>query len=135
MLPLSYAVRNLFRVPARLCQLVLGAALVIFLLMLASALSTGMDGVLRSSGSERNVIVLGSGSEESVERSEIAASVPSLIAASVPGIKTVLGRPAVSPEIHYNGLLKPEGGVARQALYRGVTPAALLVHPEVRLVS
>ena len=46
MLPLSYAVRNLFRVPARLVQLVLGAALVIFLLMLALALSTGMDHVV-----------------------------------------------------------------------------------------
>jgi putative ABC transport system permease protein len=135
LLPLSYAVRNLFRVPARLAQLVLGAGVVILLLMLASALSTGMDQVLRASGSERNVIVLGSGSEESVERSEIAASVPSLIAASVPGIKTVLGRPAVSPEIHYSGPLQAESGVSRQTLYRGVTPAALLVHPEVRLVS
>lgn len=135
MLPFSYAVRNLFRVPARLAQLVLGAALVILLLMLATALSEGMDGVLRSSGSERNVIVLGTGSEESVERSEIAASVPSLLAAAVPGIKTVLGRPAVSGEIHYNGPLKPEDGIARQALIRGVTPAALLVHPEVRLIS
>ena len=135
MLPFSYAVRNLFRVPARLIQLVLGSGMVILLLMLASALSNGMDAVLRSSGSERNVIVLGSGSEESVERSEIAASVPSLLAASVPGIKTVLGRPAVSAEIHYNGLLKPESGTARQALIRGVTPAALLVHPEVRLIS
>jgi putative ABC transport system permease protein len=135
MLPLSYAVRNLFRVPARLVQLVLGAALVIFLLMLALALSTGMDHVLRASGSEHNVIVLGTGSEESVERSEIAASVPSLLASSVPGIKTVLGKPAVSGEIHYNGPLKSGSGVSRQALFRGVTPAALLVHPEVRLLS
>ncbi|MEZ0276471.1 MAG: ABC transporter permease [Roseimicrobium sp.] len=138
MLPLSYAVRNLFRVPARLIQLVLGAALVIFLLMMASALSNGMDGVLRSSGSEHNVIVLGSGSEESVERSEIKASVPALLAASVPGIKTVLGKPAVSGEIHYNGPLKAgtdSGSESHQALIRGVTPAALLVHPEVRLLA
>ncbi len=135
MLPLSYAVRNLFRVPTRLVQLVLGSGLVILLLMLASALSSGMEAILRSSGSGHNVIVLGAGSEESVERSEVAASVPSLLAASVPGIKTVLGRPAVSGEIHYNGLLKPETGAARQALFRGVTPAALLVHPEVRLLS
>jgi len=135
MLPLSYAVRNLFRVPARLVQLVLGAGLVILLLMLASALSNGMNAVLRSSGSEHNVIVLGTGSEESVERSEIAASVPSLLAASVPGIKTVLGHAAVSGEVHYNGLLKPEGGIARQALVRGVTPTALLVHPGVQLIE
>jgi putative ABC transport system permease protein len=65
----------------------------------------------------------------------VAASVPSLLVASVPGIKTVLGRPAVSPEIHYNGLLKPADSTPRQALIRGVTPAALLVHPEVRLLA
>lgn len=136
MLPISYAIRNLFRVPARCVQIVLGAALVIVLLMLASALSDGMDAVLRSSGSEKNVIILGSGSEESVERSEVNAAVPSLIAASVPGIKTVLGRSAVSGEIHYNGFLTPPGGEERrQALLRGVTPAALLVHPEVSLIE
>ena len=136
MLPISYAIRNLFRVPARCMQIVLGAALVIALLMLASALSDGMDAVLRSSGSERNVILLGSGSEESVERSEVNAAVPGLVAASVPGIRTVLGRVAVSGEIHYNGFLTPPGGTdRRQALFRGVTPAALLVHPEVRLVE
>lgn len=136
MLPISYAIRNLFRVPARCAQIVLGAALVIVLLMLASALSDGMDAVLRSSGSERNVILLGSGSEDSVERSEVNAAVPSLVAASVPGIKTVLGRAAVSGEIHYNGFLTPPGGEdRRQALFRGVTPAALLVHPEVQLIE
>jgi len=136
MLPISYAIRNLFRVPARCAQIVLGAALVIALLMLASALSDGMDAVLRSSGSERNVILLGSGSEESVERSEVNAAVPGLVAASVPGIKTVLGRTAVSGEIHYNGFLTPPGGEERrQALLRGVTPAALLVHPEVQLIE
>jgi len=136
MLPISYAVRNLFRVPARCAQIVFGAAFVIILLMLATALSDGMEAVLRSSGSERNVIVLGSGSEDSVERSEVDAAVPSLIAASVPGIRTILGRAAVSGEIHYNGFLTPPGGEGRrQALLRGVTPTALLVHPEVQLVA
>src|SRR5262249_1261832 len=77
----------------------------------------------------------GSGSEESVERSEIAASVPATIAAGVPGIKTVLGRAAVSGEIHYNGLLTPEVGSSRQPLFRGDPPAALVVPPEVRLLS
>ena len=119
----------------RCLQIVLGAALVILLLMLASALSKGMDAVLRSSGSERNVIVLGSGSEESVERSEVGANVPGLLAASVPGIKTVLGKTAVSGEVHYNGFLTPPDGEPRQALFRGVTPAALLVHPEVQLLD
>ena len=80
MLPITYAIRNLFRVPARCVQIVLGAALVILLLMMAAALTDGMDAVLRSSGSDRNVILLGSGSEESVERSEVNAAVPGLVA-------------------------------------------------------
>lgn len=136
MLPLAYAVRNLFRVPARCAQVVLGAALVILLLMLAAALSDGMDAVLRSSGSDRNVIILGSGSEESVERSEINAAVPGLLAASVSGIHSMLGQTAVSGEIHYNGfLISSPGAEPKQALFRGVTASALLVHPEVRLIE
>lgn len=135
MLPLSYAVRNLFRVPARLIQMVLGGGLVILLIMLAAALSDGMDAMLRSSGSEKNIIVLGTGSEESVERSEIKASVAAELAAAVPGLVQVLGRAAVSPEIHYNTLLTLGDGSSHQVLFRGVTPAALLVHPEIRLVA
>lgn len=136
MLPITYAIRNLFRVPARCVQIVLGAALVILLLMMAAALTDGMDAVLRSSGSDRNVILLGSGSEESVERSEVNAAVPGLVAASVPGLHSVLGRSAVSGEIHYNGFVTaPAGSERRQALLRGVTPAALLVHPEVQLIE
>ena len=49
----------------------------------------------------------------------------------------MLGRLAVSGEVHYNGFLTPPAGHGdpRQALFRGVTPAALLVHPEVRLLE
>ena len=115
MLPLAYAVRNLFRVPARFVQIVLGSGLVILLLMLASALSGGMDAVLRSSGSAENVIVLGSGSEESVERSEVKASVPGLLAASVKGLDGEFGQAAVSGEVHFAGMLRFAGGVGGAA--------------------
>jgi len=135
MLPLAYAVRNLFRIPARFAQIVLGSGLVILLLMLASALSGGMKSVLRASGSEHNVIVLGSGSEESVERSEIKASVPGLLAASVRGLEGGLGQTTVSGEVHFAGILRFPDLDPRQALFRGVTPAAMSVHPEVRLIE
>ena len=135
MLPLAYAVRNLFRVPARFVQIVLGSGLVILLLMLASALSSGMNAVLRSSGSEENVIVLGSGSEESVERSEIKASVPGLLSASVKGLDGRFGQAMVSGEVHFAGFVELSDGGSKQALLRGVAPVAMSVHPEVRLLE
>ncbi len=135
MLPLSYAVRNLFRAPARLVQLVSGATAVVSLIMLASAFSNGMSGLLAASGSLRNVILLGAGSEESVERSEIPPATPGIAAAAIPGLKTVLGAPAVSPEIHFNAPVSAADAPARQGLVRGVTTAALAVHPEVQIVE
>ena len=68
MLPFTYAVRNLFRDPSRLAQTVGGSALVVLLLVAAVALNEGMDRVLSSSGSPKNVILAGKRSEESIER-------------------------------------------------------------------
>ena len=54
MLPIEYAIRNLFRDPKRLFQAILGSALVVFMVMVATALNHGMDGVLSASGSPNN---------------------------------------------------------------------------------
>ena len=72
MLPLSYAVRNLFRSKARLLQTIGGSALVVLLVMAAVAINDGMKRVLSASGSPNNVILVGAGSEESIQRSEVA---------------------------------------------------------------
>lgn len=135
MLPFSYAVRNLSRSRTRLLQTVGGSAMVVLLVMLAIAVNHGMKRVLASSGSPHNVILLGAGSEESIQRSEIAESVPALAAASVEGIAEVLGERAVSPEIHHMSYLALPDGKRAQALFRGVTPGGLRVHPEVRITS
>ena len=66
-LPFRYAVRNLFRDPVRLAQTVAGSALVVLLVMGAEMLNRGMRETLRATGSPRNVILLGAGSEESVQ--------------------------------------------------------------------
>ncbi len=71
MLPITYAIRNLFRDPTRLVQTGGGSALVVVLVIAAAALNHGMNGVLEATGSKHNVILLGAGSEESVERSEV----------------------------------------------------------------
>lgn len=135
MLPLSYAIRNLFRDKVRLLQTVGGSALVVLLVMAAMALNGGMNSVLAASGSERNVILLGAGSEESVQRSEVAEKAAGIAAASVAGVSEEMGVPAVSTEIHYMAFVELMDGRKEQGLYRGVTPEALMVHPELRLIE
>lgn len=135
MLPFAYAIRHLVRDPARLLQKVGGAALVVFLLLAAGSFNRGMDGILRGSGSSRNVIFLGAGSEESVERSEVRVEVESQVTAGVPGIAQRAGMPAVSGEVHYMGLFDVGMKTGAQALARGISPVAFEVHREVRLTD
>ncbi|MFK7852295.1 MAG: ABC transporter permease [Akkermansiaceae bacterium] len=135
MLPLGYALRNLFRDRSRLLQTVGGSALVVLLIMAAAALNQGMSQVLSASGSPRNAILIGTGSEESIQRSEVSPQLPGIAAAGIRGVTKILGRSAASPEIHYMSFLQRLDGEKGQGLFRGVTPAALLVHPEVRLTE
>jgi ABC-type lipoprotein release transport system permease subunit len=94
-----------------------------------------MDRVLSATGSPKNVILLGAGSEESVERSEVSVQAESLATAGIRGIATRLSTPAVSGEVHYMGELGFPTGHSSQALLRGVTPAAFEVHQSVRLIE
>lgn len=135
MLPLGYASRNLLRSPGRLAQLVIGSGLVVALICLAAAFDTGMAKGLAATGDPRNVIILGAGSEDSVERSEVSAATPGIIAASVAGLARIGGEAAVSPEVVYNGLIGPADGAPARALIRGITPMALAVHRSVRLIE
>lgn len=135
MLPFSYAVRNLFRSKARLAQTIGGSALVVLLVMAAVAVNSGMKRVLSASGSPHNVILIGAGSEESIQRSEVPDRTAGIAAAAVPGISEKLGVRAVSSEIHYMNYLTSDDGLRGQALIRGVTPEALRVHPELRLID
>lgn len=135
MLPFSYALRNLFRDKPRLLQTVLGSAVVVLLVMAAAALTGGMRRVLSASGSPNNTILLGAGSEESVQRSEISEQAAGIAEAAVAGVSSQLGVRGVSTEIHYMTFVKTHAGGEAQALFRGVTPRALLVHPELRLVE
>lgn len=136
MLPFTYAVRNLFRDPARLLQTVGGSALVVFLLMAATALNQGMSGVLSASGSPRNVILMGKGSEEAIERSEVHLEVEAIASTAIKGIQSTLGQVAASGEIIYQAPIKTETFKGKnQGLLRGVTEKALLVHETVSLLD
>lgn len=135
MLPFSYAIRNLFRDMSRLLQTVGGSALVVLLVMGALALNQGMKKVLAASGSPHNVILLGAGSEESIQRSEIAEQAAGIASSEIAGVSEAMGIRAVSTEIHYMGLARFPTGTEAQALFRGITPTALLAHPEVQLIE
>ncbi len=135
MLPFSYAVRNLFRSKGRLLQTIGGSAMVVLLVMAAAAINDGMKRVLSASGSPHNVVLVGAGSEESIQRSEVPEQAAGIAESAVPGIAETLGVRAVSSEIHYMSGFDLGDGRRRQALFRGVTPQALRVHPEVRIVE
>ena len=144
LLPISYAARNLGRSPSRLMLSVGGAALVAILSMAGAGFAIGMASALRASGQERNVVLLGAGSEESVERSEISQSSAGVVAASLNGIATFDGRPLASPEINValavmlrnNDNAAPSADSAEHiGLVRGITPSAFIVHPQARLVA
>ncbi len=134
-LPFRYAVRNLGRDPARLALAVLGSALVVLLVMAADALDRGVRRTLRATGRPDNVILLGAGSEESVQRSEISPRAAAIAEAGIPGILDVGGLKAVAPEIHYMAPLEVGGRAGFDAYLRGGTPAALLVYPNVALIE
>lgn len=135
MLPFSYAVRNLLRSKTRLLQTVGGSALVVLLVMAAAAINEGMTRVLSASGSPHNVILVGAGSEESIQRSEVAENSAGIAEAAISGITERLQTRAISSEIHYMNRVELEGGQNSQALLRGVMPEAMQVHSQVRLLE
>jgi putative ABC transport system permease protein len=137
-LPFEYAVRNLGRSPLRLSLSLAGSAAVVLLVVAAGSFVQGMTKSLAVSGDARRVILLGAGSEESLERSEISSSVASLVAASVPGIEHTLGVPHVSAEVHVQLPVRPEEpteSTARLCTVRGVTHHALVVYESVQIVE
>ncbi|NBP51541.1 MAG: ABC transporter permease [Actinobacteria bacterium] len=96
---------------------------------------------MRASGHDRNVLLLGAGSEESVERSEIPRAVADTVAAGLQAIGSWDGRPLASPEINVAltvAARDPSVGTDpanRTGLVRGITPTAFLVHPQVRMTA
>jgi putative ABC transport system permease protein len=136
-IPIDYAIRNLGRSPTRLLLSVIGSTLVVLLVLAAGGFVHGMDRSLTVRSGQGNVMLFGAGSEESVERSEISPAVPGLVAANIPGIRTRMDVPYVSPEVHMQTTIRrsPEDTSNPQVLVRGVTPAAWLVHTGARVIE
>ena len=135
LLPFSYAVRNLYRDRSRLIQTLGGSALVVFLVMGAHALNDGMRRTLNATGSPNNMLIIGKGSEESIQRSEVSERAAGISEASLSGIYAPMGQRAVSPQIvHMADLELPDGKRLRGPV-RGVNAKAMLTHPEVAVID
>jgi putative ABC transport system permease protein len=137
LLPWEYGVRNMGRSPLRLALGVGGSGLVVLLVLAAASFVRGMSRSLGGAASPDNVILLGAGSEESIERSEIRRNAAGIAASSIPGIRRRLGVDYASPEIHAALVVRSGGpdGPSYLANFRGVEPAAFLVHPQVRITE
>jgi putative ABC transport system permease protein len=137
-IPFHYALRNLGRSRVRLVASLLGSTLVVLLILASGGFVRGMQRTLTQEHAlSENIIILGTGSEEGVERSQIDASVAGIAAASIAGIKERGGVIFVSPEIHA-ALPVQESSDSLQdhpAVMRGVREVALLVHPEIEIVE
>ncbi len=132
LLPFEYATRNLGRSPMRLVLTVFGSGLVVLLIMIAGSFMVGMQATLAVSGAEQNIMLLGAGSVESVERSEVGMDTAGIVAGSIDGFRNRAGVEGVSPEVHIQMPLQVDGE-DRLVLIRGVRPEAFLVHDRVQI--
>lgn len=122
----------------RLVASLIGSSLVVLLILASGGFVRGMQLTLsQDAGLHENIMILGTGSEEGVERSQIDASVEGIAAASIKGLKQRGGTIYASPEIHA-ALPVRETAESTQdlsAVMRGVRQVALLVHPEVEITQ
>jgi len=130
---LTYTLMNLIKSPWRSLQMIFGTYLVFVLLISASSFQQSMERSLAITGDEKNVILLGAGSEESLERSEVHLNAYSA-AKTIYGLKQTFGKSAVSPEVHYNTLVN-SGDKESEAMLRGITPTAIQVYPALGIES
>jgi putative ABC transport system permease protein len=133
-LPFEYATRNLGRSPIRLLLTVFGSGLVVLLIMIAGGFMVGMQTTLDVSGAKNNIMLLGAGSVESVERSEVGMDTAGIVAGSIDGFRNNAGMEGVSPEIHIQMPIEVDGE-DRLILIRGIRPEAYLVHDQVQITS
>jgi len=94
----------------------------------------GMQTTLDVSGSNQNIMLLGAGSIESVERSEVRMDASGIVAASIDGFRTRAGVEGVSPEIHIQMPIDIDGE-DRLVLIRGIKAEAFLVHDQVNIIE
>ncbi len=140
-LPWDYAIRNLFRRPARSAMTLFGLTLVVLLVLVVVGFIRGLEASLTVSGDAQVVMIHTLGAAENIENSSIPGRTTSLLAASLDAIGRQPGPGGAkivcaSPELYFGTQVNldasPEGSLG---VIRGVTPAALLVRRKVQIVE
>ena len=139
-LPLRYAWRNAWAHRGASAVTVFGVAISVMVYVVMTATASSLSGIAASTGDPANVVVLSKGAG-SAESSRLDA--PTVSAARyAPGVlRDASGEPLASVEllamrrIPIPGLPPDDPAAQRYMSLRGVTPAALLVHPGVRVAA
>lgn len=136
LLPWDYGVRNLFRRPMRSALTLSGLTVVVLLVLVVVGFIRGLEKSLAVTGNPNVVLVYALSSAADIENSSIPGRTPSLLAASVDGVRRQYGVEYVSPELYLGTRITtanmPEPGMG---LVRGVTTTAPLVRGQVQLVE
>lgn len=133
-LPLKYNLRNLTVRKMTTLATVGGIALVVVVTILLLSLVVGLQAMLAATGSERNLVVVRKGATNDGSSSVTREAVQAVRYLS--GIaRTPEGEPLVSPELIIQPFAQPKGGGRENILVRGVSPAAFLVHEQIKLVA
>lgn len=135
-LPWEYAIRNLFRRPARTLLTLAGLTTVIVLVFVVVGFIRGLESSLNTSGDPRVALVFSRGMGENLEYSSIPMKTADLVPASVEGIEQLYGKKYVSPELYLGTQIMAGDSLTPSfGLVRGVTPGVLLVRNRVELLQ
>jgi putative ABC transport system permease protein len=133
-IPLKYNIRNLFVRKITTSLTVLGIALVVAVFLSVMALGEGLTRVFKSSGSEKNVLVLRQNSQSELQSGVAREQVPLIV--TLPGIeKDADGKPLASTELVIVLNLEKLGGGSSNVTIRGVSEKAMKLRPQMRLVE
>lgn len=136
LLPWDYGVRNLFRRPSRSALTLGGLSIVVLLVLVVVAFIRGLEASLAATGQPNVVLVYALSSGADIENSAIPGRTPSLLAASVSGIRQQSGVKYVSPELYLGTRIEVgETGKEGLGLVRGVTTSAPLVRQQVQILE
>lgn len=136
LLPWEYAVRNLFRRPARSALTLAALTTVVLLVLVVVGFVRGLDASLAISGDPDVALVYSVNAEENIENSSVPAQIPGLLAASLAGIQKRYGIVHLSPELYLGTRIGLEPGEQGSlGLVRGVTTTASLVRRGARIVE
>lgn len=135
-LPWEYGVRNLMRRPTRTALTLCALTIVVLLVFVIVGFIRGLEISLAVSGDPDVALVYSVGAEENIENSAIPARIPSLLQASVPGVRQRFGISYVSPELYLGARIQAgDSDHETLGIVRGVTETTPFVRKQVRLVA